>query len=300
MDITLEQAAAFDAVAAFGTIQKAAKALHRGHSAILYSINTLEAQTGIRLFDRSGYRNRITVEGEVVLKYCRALLHTRNDLKLVCDKLKHDWEPSLKLIYDGVVDFNLIGDALLMLNQSQVPTEIRVLAAYLHEVEAQFEKENADMMVTILPIRNAQICSVALKPIRMLLVAHRGHPLAGQTRRKVSESQIKTHTYIRIRGVKNPLGLSTENLPHDSFFSVNDFATKKQAILKGLGYGWLPEYSIAPELKRGTLKVLRMESQFESEHELRPRLYHRNEEAMGKTGSQLLAYFRAKPTSRPI
>ncbi len=293
MNITLDQAVAFDAVATLGTIQKAAKALHKGHSAILYSINTLEGQTGIQLFDRTGYRNAITREGEVVLRYCRSLIQTRNELELVCKRMKHDWEPSLKLIYDGVVDFNIIGDALCMLNESQVPTEIKVLAAYLDEVEAKFEEENADMMVTIVPITNSNVVSVALKPIRMILVAHSEHPLSRRRGKKVTGGDMENHTFIQIRTDKKPLGLSTEFLDHDSSFLVNDFASKKQAIVKRLGYGWLPEYMIEKELASGALKILRTDSQIGNEHLLRPRLYHRKEEVLGKTSAQLLKYFKA-------
>jgi DNA-binding transcriptional LysR family regulator len=290
MEITLDQAKALDAVANFGTIQKAAKALNKGHSAVLYSIKSLEEQTRLKLFDRSAYRNKMTVEGEIVLKYCRRLLQTRNELELVCEKLQHDWEPSLKLIYDGVVDFNLIGDALLRLNESQVPTEIKVFAAYLHEVETKFEEENADMMVTVLPIKRPSISSIELRPIRMLLVAHREHGLG--LRKKISASDMKNHTYIRVQTGENPLGLSTEFLEHGSSFSVNDFATKKQAILKRLGYGWLPEYLIEAELRKKTLKILHTENGIENQHQLNPRLYHRKEDAVGKTSAQLLAYFK--------
>ena len=40
MEITLEQAKVFDAVARAKTVQKAALELHRGHSAVLYSWKT--------------------------------------------------------------------------------------------------------------------------------------------------------------------------------------------------------------------------------------------------------------------
>ncbi|MBN8540473.1 MAG: LysR family transcriptional regulator [Deltaproteobacteria bacterium] len=293
MNITFDQALAFDAVASLGTVQKAAKSLHKGHSAILYSINSLETQTGVKLFDRSGYRNRITVEGEIVLKYCRTLIQTRNELELVCKNLKQDWEPSIKLIYDGVVDFEVIGDALFRLSESHVPTEINVLAAYLHEVENSFEEEKADMMVTVVPIKNVTVASIALKPIRMLLVAHRTHPLSAKQSKRVTAKELKNHTFIQIRTDSNALGLSTGFLEHDSSFQVNDFASKKQAIMKSLGYGWLPEYMIETELQQRRLNVLRTENHIESEHVLKPRLYHRKEEALGKTAVQLLKYFKS-------
>ena len=305
MNITLDQALAYDTIATLGTVQKAAEALNKGHSAVLYLIRSLEEQTQIQLFDRSGYRNRVTVEGQVVLKYCRRLIATRKELELVCLRLRNNWEPSLKLIYDGVVDFNIIGDALYKLNETQVPTEVKVLAAYLHEVEATFEAEAADMMVTILPIRQPNISSIELKPIRMLLVAHQDHALAQPRRGEILHSDFSKHTFIKIRGAKNILGLGTEhltggltgqlteNLDLSSSFSVNDFSTKKQALLKRLGYGWMPEYLIESELKKKTLRVLKTGDRMPHQHFLSPRLYHRHEDALGKTAQQLIKYFRS-------
>lgn len=291
MNITIDQAIAFDAVVKLGTIQKAAKSLHKGHSAVMYLIKSLEDQTKLNLFDRSGYRNQITLEGEIVLKYCRQFIATRSELEQVCMKLKNGWEPSLKLIYDGVIDFNIIGDALFKLNESQVPTEIKVLAAYLDEVETKFVEEKANMMVTILPIKQPDISSIKLKPIRMLLVAHQEHGLIYKSKnKKISLMDLKKHTFIKITGTSGQLGFSTEQLEFESSFSVNDFATKKQAVLKGLGYGWLPEYLLEKELKNKSIQILKTE--IDNEQFLSPRLYHRKEEIIGKTTKQLLNYFR--------
>lgn len=291
MNITIDQAEAFDAVVKYGTIQKAAKSLHKGHSAVMYLIKSLEDQTQLKLFDRSGYRNQMTLEGEMVLKYCRQLMLTRSELEQVCLKLRNGWEPSLKLIYDGVVDFNIIGDALFKLNESQVPTEVKVLAAYLHEVEKKFEEEKADMMVTILPLKQAEISFIKLKPIRMLLVAHRVHALTHRYKhKKITLADLRRHTFIKITGTPGQLGFSTEQLEFGSTFLVNDFATKKQAVLKGLGYGWLPEYLLESELKDKSVQIIK--SEIDNEYLLSPRLYHRKEEAIGKTAKQLLNYFR--------
>ncbi len=292
MDITIDQAKAFHAIARCGTIQGAAKALNKGHSAVMYLIKALEEQTQLCLFDRSGYRNQMTPEGVIVLKYCRQLIQTQHELEQVCNQLLTDWEPRLKLIYDGVIDFNPIADALFKLNESQTPTEVKVIAAYLHEVETKFKEENADIMVTIMPIKEPHILSIKLKPIRMLLVAHKEYSLNKIKTKGHSASELTNHTYIKIRGATDQLGLSTEQMDFSSSFLVNDFATKKQAILKKLGYGWLPEYLIKSDLKSKKIQVIKTD--IESEHILNPRLYHRNKLSIGRSTKQLIKYFKER------
>lgn len=288
MDITLDQARAYEAVARLGTIQKAANEIHRTHSAVLYSIKNLEEQTGIKLFDRGGYRNRITLGGELVLKYCRKLLETRQELLNACSKIKDGWEPSLKLIYDDVVDFNFIGRALFHLNEMQAPIEVKILSAHLHEVESLFLTEKADMMVTVLPFQKLDLPSRRLAPIQMYLVAHHQHALNQKHRGRVSNEQLNRHTFITNRTTPGQVGLSTDKIHFDSYFYVNGFVNKKLAIMNKLGFGWLPDYLIAPELKKDTLKILKTE--IDNSIRLHPRLFFRHEENLGKASRRLLQH----------
>ena len=63
MNITLEEARTLDAVVRFGSFAKAAQSLHKSHSAVIYSIKTLETQTGLNILDRSHYRTALTPVG---------------------------------------------------------------------------------------------------------------------------------------------------------------------------------------------------------------------------------------------
>ncbi len=291
MDISLEQAKAFDFIAKYGTAQAAAKAMNKGHSAVLYLIKCLEEQTQLSLFDRSGYRNQISPAGEVVLRYCRQLLETRQELDQACHQLRSGWEPRLKLVYDAVIDFKMIGDALYNLGRLQHATQVQIIGTYLDEVETQFHAKKADLMLTILPIHQPNFLSFPLTPIQMLLVAHKDHPLAKTTGSKIPLSELVKHSFVQVREVTHVLGLSTEQLEFSSLFVVNDFATKKLAILKKLAYGWLPAYLIEKELRSKALVVLK--TQVRSDHVLKPHLYHRRSETLGKTTQALLEFIKA-------
>lgn len=300
MDITIEQAKAFDAVVRAGTLQRAAQSLNKGHSAVMYLIKSLETQVGFDLFDRSNYRNQVTQEGKIILRFCQKLIETQEDLKAACQKMHTGWEPSFQLIYDAVIDFQEITQALSHIQDEQTPTEVRVLPAYLDEVEEQFKKLRADIMVTIVPIQCDNTVAIHLKPINMYLVAHKNHGLHQKLttlhkkrggKRTLCCEDLQAHTYIQLKEVSPRLGLSTEDVKFNSAFYVNDFGTKKQALMNGLGFGWLPEYSIIKELKAGELKILNMEAGLKNKHILRPRLYHRQEEVLGKAALKFLEHF---------
>ncbi len=287
MNITLEQARALDALVKHGTFQKAAEHLNKGHSAVMYLIKSLETETGLSLFDRSGYKNKITQNGEIVLNYCKQLLATQEELSQVCKILIDGWEPKLKLVYDGVIDFNMIGDTLFKLSKSHAPTEIQVFTAHLQEVESTFTKEHADLMLTILPMQKFNLPFVQLQSLKMFLVAHRDHPLCqSKGSKKITASQLTKYPIIKVYGSGVQLGLSTDGLQISNHFFVNDFSAKKQAILKQLGFGWLPEYIVKNELRSQRLKLI--PTSFDNQHIFQISLYHRHSDTMGKMASKFI------------
>src|SRR5689334_17722029 len=102
MNVTLEQARALDALARHGTFAAAATALRKGHTAVLYALRTLEEQTELTLLDRRGYRTRLTPAGERVLEHCRKMLAAERELEAACAEIRAGWEPSLRIVFDGI------------------------------------------------------------------------------------------------------------------------------------------------------------------------------------------------------
>lgn len=292
----MDQARALVAVAQRRTVQKAAQSLNKGHTAVLYLLKTLEEQVQVPLFDRSGYRNQLTAEGDLVLKHCRSLLETSEQLERLVLRMRSGWEAQLKIIYDGVIDFRLLADAVFQLQKLKAPTETQMFAAFLQDVEQRFLDERADLMVTILPIQQPDVDFIGLPSIEMLLVAHAQHPLVMGKRKKVNFKDLQEYTYIKVKTQENPLGLSTDKMNLPAQFSVNDFFTKKMAIQKKLGFGWLPEYLISRELKSQELVVLPTE--FKNKHRLTPKLYYRSREKQGLAAQKIIDYLKMTKESK--
>lgn len=286
MEVTIEQAKVLEAVARLGTIQKAARELRRSHTAVIYSLRCLETQTQLPLFARQGRRNHMTREGHIALKYCRKLLDTTREFADSCQQMRTGWEPSLTMVYDDVVDFDFIGQALFQLDRMRPPTELKIISAHLGEVEEIFAREVGNLMVTVLPLKKMDLISRKLKPISMVLVAHREHALARPQKARLRMEDLNRHTFVTISPAPGQLGLATEQMKFNSTFLVSSFSNKKIALLNRLGFGWLPDYLIESELKKGTLVMLKTD--IENHHRLQPRLYFREEETLGPAARALL------------
>lgn len=283
MPITLDQARALDAIAREGTFARAATALHKGHTAVVYAAKTLEEQLGIALFDRSGYRTRLTPAGDRVLAACRRLLAADAEVLAVAHLLRTGWEARLRLVMDGVFPPEPIVRAVGSLTAARAPTRIEVFAEFLSGVESAFIEREADLMVSVLGPTALDLVAVALPRLRMHLVARRGHPL---TRGKVKTGDLEEHVLVTVRGSDPRLALGTEGLAPATTVHLNDFSSKKAAILSGVGFGWLPEYLIAGELERGTLVRLRWGQA--STTELHPHAYHARGRQPGRAAEEVL------------
>lgn len=280
MQITLEQARALDALDRHGTFHKAAAALRIGHTSVLYALRTLEEQLELRVLDRTGYRTRLTPAGRRVLESCRTLLAAEAELAATVTELRGGWEPTVKVVFDGIVPIEPLLHAVGDLAREHVPTRIDVRAEFLGAVEDTFIAAEADLMISVLPPRETDLFAIALPVVKATLVAHRKHPLATGTHDIAS---LRRHVLLTVRGGDPRLELPTSGLEQRSTVLLNDFASKRAAIAAGIGFGWLPDAMISRELRRVRWSGA-------STHRFHPRLFHRGHP--GRAAQRLISALR--------
>jgi DNA-binding transcriptional LysR family regulator len=288
--ITLEQARAFDALAREGTFQAAARALRKGHTAVMHAVRAIEDATGLELLDRSGYRTRLTGAGERVLEACRRMLEAERDLARVVHEAKTGWEPRLRVVVDGIVPAEPLLRAVGDLGRAGAPTRIDVVSEFLSGVEAAFTRTDADLMVSLLPPMTSGVVSTQLTPIGAELVVHASHPLAKLKR--VEATDLEAHMLLTVRGSDPRLELPTAGLEPRSVVHLNDFWAKRAALLAGLGFGWIPVHLVREELRRKTLR--RVDFTGGATHEFRPRLVRRRGRALGRAAQALVEALGAR------
>ncbi len=284
--VTLDQARALDALDRAGTLVAAAAALHKGHTAVMYGLRQLEAQTGLTLLDRRGYRLRLTAAGRRVLELCRRMLEAEAGLVAACHQMRTGWEPSVRVVHDGVCDDAPLLRAVGELVGERAPTRLHVSAAFLGGVEAVFERERADLMVSVLPALAAEaLVATRLAPLTALLVAGRGHPLV-RHRGDVGDDELGAHVLLTVHGSDPRLELPTAAFERRVTVDLNDFHAKRAAILAGIGYGWLPEHLAAADLRAGRLRPVRYKRG--NQHRFTPRLYVRAGARPGPAARRLI------------
>ena len=103
MKLTLDALQAMDAIERQGSFAAAAAELHRVPSALTYTVQKLEQDLDLLLFDRSGHRARLTPAGQELLQEGRQLLRAAGELECRVKRVATGWESELRIALDIMI-----------------------------------------------------------------------------------------------------------------------------------------------------------------------------------------------------
>ena len=126
MDISLDALQVLDAIDRKGSFAAAASSLHRVPSAVSYSVQKLEQDLGIALFQKQGRRAIPTKAGTLLIEQGRALLQAAEQLSLDAQQLATGWEPRLRIALDHSIPDSIVMNAIEALYAAQPRIEISV------------------------------------------------------------------------------------------------------------------------------------------------------------------------------
>jgi DNA-binding transcriptional LysR family regulator len=284
---------ALDAVIRFGGFAHAAVRLHKVQSAVSYQVRKLEEQLGVPLLDRGGYRVRLTPAGVAVLAEGRRLLAQAEHVASVAQQFSAGWEPRLTIIVDGILPLEPTLAALKTLADERVPTRIQVKVEFLGGVQFRFEKDNADLMLVKDYVAHPSLAAAALPDIECILCVSPTHPLAAL--RSISRAELQQHVELSVQDSSDQ-GDDRHMFGGERVFYLSGFITKKQALLMGLGFGWMPRYLVDKELRNGTLRELRYVAG--SRYSFTPYFVRRLDAPLGRTGQRLTTLLRGAPSEK--
>lgn len=246
-------------VAELGSFSLAAEALLLTQPTISAHINSLERTLGAKLFDRMGRKVVLTPTGKVLYRYARQILALR--------------EEAINALQDLS---SLTGEVLTA--SSTIPGEYllpRLLAAFSRKVSPLKIKviiTDSEGVLNLLLRGDVELGFVGMKrdedrlqffPIyqdAVIIVAQRGHPLAGREVRW--EDFKRTPLVMRERGSGTrraferglkEAGYNPSGLTVGAEFGSS--AAVKEAVKAGLGVGVISDLAVKAELGRDLMQV---------------------------------------------
>jgi DNA-binding transcriptional LysR family regulator len=264
-----------------GSFAKAAERLHKAQSAVSYQVKKLEEHLGVALFSREQYRAELTPEGRVILAEGQRLLQHLANIEHLAGRFSEGWEPKLELVIDGALPMEPIMTALKRMAEHQIPTKIQLNMEFLGGVQHRFERDKADLMLVKDYRTGPNYHPQPLPAITSVLVTAANHPLANIKR--LSLPELQQHVELTIED-SSPVSSRRDEMQFggDKVFYLSGFIMKKNALLKGLGFGWMPDFLIGEEL-RGR-ELVEIDFVGGSRYTFTPQLVSTLERPLGRAG----------------
>lgn len=289
MRLALDALEALDAVIREGSLARAAVRLNKVQSAVSYQLRRLEQQLGLPLLDRTGYRIQLTPAGEALLAEGRRVLTQAEQMEGLARQFAEGWEPRLTVILDGILPLEPVLAALKTMVDDRIPTRIQVKVEFLKGVQYRFDKDGADLMVVKDYQSHPYLHAEALPEIDCVLCVAPTHPLA--RRPAVALPELQEHVELSVQD-SSDRGGDQHMFGGERVFYLSDFIAKRQALFMGLGFGWMPHYLVADELK--THRLVEVDYRGGSRYRFTPRLVNRTDRPLGPAGRRLVSLLLAE------
>lgn len=294
MRLDLDGLEALDAVVRHGGFARAAEHLHKVQSAVSYQVRKLERQLGVPILDRSGYRVELTAAGEAILAEGRRLLAEARHVEALAQQLAEGWEARLLVIVDGILPTEPTLAAFKTLADERIPTRFQVKVEFLRGVQYCFERDDADLMLVKDYEPQPTLQTEDLPDIECILCVAPGHALAPL--KSASLEDLRHHVELSVQDSSgrrdDPHGFGGERV-----FHLSGFIAKRQALLMGLGFGWMPAYLVGDDLRSGVLRELPYAGG--SRYRFTPRLVYRTDRPPGRAGRRLAELLKQSAWQSP-
>ncbi len=225
-----------------------------------YGYKQLEAQLGLQLFDRQGYRLSLTSNGKKIYQHALRLLDEAEHMKQLATFLTAGNEASIAI--EASYDLKKILPVLEM-TQTEFPhTQIILKQEYINGALEAVKSAQADLALTTidnLALQSGQFEANKLYQGYLCNVAAPRFVERHPTLMSVAELNNEYQIVVQDSG-QSSQGVNYSVQTGQRCWYVNDFSTKKTLIMSGIGWGRLPDYMIEDELAQHTLLALNMEN----------------------------------------
>ncbi|HLX25320.1 MAG TPA: LysR family transcriptional regulator [Usitatibacter sp.] len=282
--ITLEQWRALQAVVEGGGYAQAAGAMHKSQSTITYAVQKIESLLDVKVFELRGRKSVLTEAGQVLYRRAKTLLEEAALLERGAAEMSQAWQPEIRIAVEIIFPTWLLLESLEEFARERPGTRIEIFETVLTGTAELLSEGRADIAIGS---DHAGVAGTFLMPIRFIAVASPRHPLH-QLGRTLTARDLRRYRRILIRDTGTQR--KSEVAGVELRWTVSNKATSIRAISMGLGFAWLPEETILPELRDGTLKPLPMKG---AERMAQVYLGHSDPEFPGRDAARLADIIQA-------
>jgi DNA-binding transcriptional LysR family regulator len=261
--LSLDQMRVALTVAEIGSFSGAARRLGRKQSALSYAVATLENQLGVSLFDRSdGRRPKLTEIGHILLREMEAVIRRVDEIKKQSQAAANGLENELSITIDSFYPNN---DLVALLDgfAERFPTvQLRLDVESMGAVQRNVLDGTAVLgIIGSFPNLPPGLIGDPVTRVARIPVASPEHPLAAKISNgvRVPTRVLLDHIQIVVSDRSDLTKGRDFSVYTGRTWRVNELALKRDLLIAGLGWGYMPEHLIEREIAAGSLCPLRVE-----------------------------------------
>ncbi|MCF6323280.1 MAG: LysR family transcriptional regulator [Gammaproteobacteria bacterium] len=251
--VTLEQWRTLQAVIDFGGYAQAAEKLHRSQSSLSYTIAKLQQQLGMPLLRIEGRKAVLTPAGEVLLRRSRQLVDSAAELEAAAHNLDQGWEPEIRVVVDAAFPSVYLMSALKAFIPLSRGTQIQLNEVVLSGADEALLAGDADLVICGHVPQG--FLGDQLIEVEFIAVAHCDHHLH-QPGRELTYEDLRREIQIVIRDSGVQLNRDVGWLGSSHRWTVTSIDKATDALVGGLGFGWVPHHHAKRYIESGELRPL--------------------------------------------
>src|SRR5258706_6203188 len=296
--VSLDHLRIFIAAADEGSFSAGGRRLRRAQSVISQTLANLEAQLGVKLFDRSSRSTVLTSQGLALLAEARAVVGRMDVFKARAKGLSDGLEPELSVVVDVMFPLEQLTCAIAAFQEKFPATPLRLYVEALGAVlQPVMDGRCAFGVMGSLPTAPAHLTRERLLSIRWAFVASPIHPLAS-VRGPISAGILAQHRQLVLT--------DRSELSHGKEFGVfsentcrlDDLGSHHAFLRAGLGWGGMPAGVIAADLANKSLVKIGIEDIPDANLVLVMSAVFRTDRPPGPAGRWLIEQLKTSPARR--
>jgi DNA-binding transcriptional LysR family regulator len=256
---TLDQLRTFIAAVDEGSFSAAGRKLRRAQSVISQTLANLEAQLGVKLFDRSARYPRLTEQGRSLFADARKVADNVDGFKARARAMKEGLEPELAIAMEVMYPIERLTRAATHHRKTYPHTPLRLYVEALGGViKPVLDRDCSIGVIGSLPILPDQLQSEPLLDLPFATVVSPSYQLPAK-RGVISASTIAKHVQLVLSDRTTLTEGRDFGVLSPQTWRLADLGAKHAFLKAGLGWGHMPLHMVKADLDSGALVKIRVE-----------------------------------------
>jgi len=252
--LTLDQLQVLLATVEHGSFSGAARTLNRAQSAVTHAIQRLEAQLGVELFDRSGYRPVLTVAGQALLPRARRLLEEADRLRAQARDIASGLEAELTMVVEALFPMQRLVEALSEFSRRYPSVATRIYVEALGAATGLvLDGTSALGLLPAFCSETDALVRQRLLTVELVAVAAPRHPLA-LVDGPIPPETLNAHVQLVLTDRSGLTGTRDYGVLASRTWRMGDLGAKQAMLRAGLGWGTMPRHMVEGDLDDGKLR----------------------------------------------